>query len=254
MKKIIFVYIAAVLCVCSCKISDYEMRPVSHSELERYGCRLFAENVCAPLCLIELVYAFDEYMLLPDEEKEKNEMFYDKVSIVGDNVYSISDGRNGYIQCIVNTHGFSLSSGEMAWEISDLQVRVDVQSQGMSFDSYFSYTERFAVRSVGGSLELCIIKDEIEERNTLEVVLGLEEGNENGNQLLLVASGSERTADFRSVSATEPSLRVRRSSSGGWIFDGVFRYRTYRAGDEKMLDECSIIFKPGYLTKFEISR
>ncbi len=247
--KRIFGYIMALLAVSACQISSSEMPYISASDLENYGCRLFAKNVCAPLNVLEMVQALDEYLLLSDEEKENDGRFYGRVSILGDNVYDILDGC---IKCVVNTNGKSLSEDGSVWEILNLHVRVEISQLRDCY--YFDFDEDFSIGRSGNMLEYRTLGDGA-SANALEIMLPAALSGETDSSFTIAVSGTERTASFCAGFSVDSPMSVRRKYMDGlWLFDGTFRFNTYRVADNKALDNGSALFKPGYLTKFNVSR
>lgn len=250
--KRIFCYIVAVLAVSACRIQHCEMPSVSASDLEKYGCRLFARNVCVPLNMMELVRSFDEYLLLPDEEKENDGRFYNRISILGDNVYEVADCKS-CIKCIIDTHGISLSADGGAWKIVEPYVRVDISQLHYSYD--FDFDEEFSVSCSGDDFECRTVNGNVHSSNTLEMKISAAAQDGETVSFMIVASGSERTDSFGSEFSVDSPMSVRKNNMNGtWIFDGTFRFNTYRIAGNKELDVCSALFKPGYLTKFNVSR
>lgn len=239
------------LSISACKISECDVRPLSDSDLEAYGRRLFCENVCAPLCLMDMVLAFDEYLLLSDEEKEDNWMFYNKIYILGDNLYSISNASEGYVQCIIDTHGTSLMADGAVWEVRDAYGRIYGSAHGLFMD--YDFRGSYDIQRTGGGFELKYKEEEGYSPYALNVSLAI--GDDDENTVVISSAGYERTDAYScSFSVDSPMIAKKNTIRGEWFFDGTFRYTTCRVSDDKELDSCSFVFKPGYLAGFNANR
>lgn len=253
--KRIFCYILAVLAVSACMISHCEMPSVSDSDLRNYGSRLFAKNVCVPLNMMELAQAFDKYLLLSDEEKENDGRFYNRISILGNNVYEITDCKSS-VKCVIDTHGKSLSAEGGVWDIVEPHVRVEI-SQLQNYYNYnfdFDFDEEFAISMSGGNFEYRTVNN-AHSSNTLEMTISAAAQDVEEVEFMIALAGSERTDSFGSEFSVDSPMAVRKNNMNGmWIFDGTFRFSTYRIVDNKELDDCSFVFKPGYLAGFNANR
>lgn len=253
MKRILC-YAAAVLFTMSCRLSDTEIRPVTVQSLEDYGTALFAEHICVPLNIAELVTAFDAYLRLSPEEKEKDSRFYEKIVLLEENVYSVPHDKRGYIQCCIDTGGKTLDSGK--WRVTDLYVRVEEEVQGLRLNYAFTYFgDEFVAEMVDGSLHLYKASGNYGGmRKSIDFSVS-PAGDVEGGYLIRSAGNEVSEYGFRCEASTDgPMIMTLKDGNFGMAYEGTFGFSTFDKRGGKELDWCRIVMKPGFLTKFEFSR
>ncbi|MCX4336686.1 MAG: hypothetical protein K1V99_03690 [Bacteroidales bacterium] len=242
---------SAALCMMSCEMSYFEVSPLSSHDLENYGTVLFAEYVCAPLHVAELVTAFDAYLQLPEEEKQNDSCFYENIWRLDEGIYSLADSRSGYIECQIDTGEKTLASGK--WKITNLRVRIEDYAQGLNLFYTFYYYDEFVAELVDGALKLYNGSgSSVDAPKSINVSVTTAEDN----GYLIEAAGREKSdSGLGSVAETVKPMKVGiRKVDGRMEYDGVFAYSTFRYSDNRELDRCSLTLKPGYLTKFDTGR
>lgn len=254
--KRIFIALAAAVALVSCEVQDSQIRKDNSGELYNYTAGVCGNYVALPTELLETLLAFDQYMALPDADKESDPRFFGKVEQIDDNVYSLNDQWEWYIQCIFDTQGKSLHEDGAVWVIAALeasQLGGDEFLRGLHDYTLPAYTE-IRMTDVENSVWTVAYKDEF------ETVLKYK-GGEDGRDLWEVSaegtcfsSNPELTAQF-TTGATPLEVREKKVSEYGYhgnTYKGKFEVQTYKG--RMPLDYCRVTFRPGFTTQYETGR
>lgn len=121
--KRMFTMIAIALMALSCEVVERDMTPLGHSELTKYAGELYANSVVLPVKLAEFAISLDEYLTMPDEQKQENAGFYGKVRQISADVYQFEDN---YVSCTIDTEGNSVWDEGAEWKYLSFKSKANV--------------------------------------------------------------------------------------------------------------------------------
>lgn len=113
----------------SCEIVDRDIHPLGHDGLADYAGKLFSNSVLLPVELADVAIAIDEYLALPEEQKQEYNEF--TVRTISDGVYQVF---NKSISCTVDTGGYSVWEDCAEWKFLSFVATLD--SRPVMYDDY----------------------------------------------------------------------------------------------------------------------
>ncbi len=254
--KRIFIALAVASVLVSCEVQESKIRPQDSGELFNYASGVCGNYVTVPVELLELLLDFDEYMALPDKDREADPRFFGKVEQVDDNVYRFNDEWERPIQCTVDTQGKSLREKDAVWVLAFLDAWNFYEDDALTLYYDYSlpaYTE-VRMTDVENSVWTIAYKEDFEtvlKYKGQEDELDFWEVTSKGK---CQSGKAELTARF-STGDAPLEVRERKMSEYGYhgnTYKGNFELYTYM--DDKVLDYCLVTFRPGFTTQYETNR
>ena len=263
MKKIFALIAAAVVAasMISCEIADPYISPLGSEELKDYAGKLLSNSALLPVEMVDMAIDLDEYLVLPEEEKQKDKRFYGRLSVLGDNIYKVS--YSGF-SCIVDTGGRSVWENGAQWKFTEFVTWVYATGfgeGGWRTSITEDVTVTFTSDTVGEALlmvrvqmpaseALMALKSREEGLNTWNMaVRGVDTGNDG---LRAEYSSGEGTGDLKvtrrwAVDKENPVEKVMEKVCEGMFFVDIYN------GSQK-IDWVKLTLKPGYSSEYETSR
>ena len=219
-----------------------------------YASHKFGQYVVAPAEITEMLLEFDDYMKLPEAEKEKNTRFYGKIDVVYDNIYRFADNNEQYVYCTVDTKGKSLREEGTTWIFA--QARMTSPEEILNY-YYGEYTlPEFTQLTKTGENTWTMEYEDVFETEMKYM------GKDNGRDMWEIWTSGSLKSDigaWATISTGEQGMTMKEmmmasdSVYKGNAYGGVFRVDIYDK-DNKSLDFCHINFMPGFSTKYTTSR
>ena len=263
MNKIFALIAAAVVAasMISCEIADPVIRPLGSEELKDYAGKLLSNSALLPVEMVDMAVDLDEYLALPEEEKQKDKRFYGRLSVLGDNIYKVS--YSGF-SCIVDTGGRSVWENGAQWKFTEFVTWVYATGfgeGGWRTSITEDVTVTFSSDTLGEALlmvkvqmpaskALMALQSREEGLNTWNMaVIGVDIGN---NGLRAEYSSGEGTGGLKVtrrwvVDKENPGERVKEKVCEGMFFVDIYN------GSQK-IDWVRLTLKPGYSSEYETSR
>lgn len=258
MKTFRIMIIAAISAVMvSCEIDYDRIDGLNHSDLTYYADILFGNNVILPVEMAEFAIEFDEYLSMPDEEKQDSYRFFGKIRQVGPTLYSFSDDN---MSCTIDTKGVSVWQEGAEWEYAEFSVRPQIVGSPGGY-RYYSVSDNV------------IIKFEKDNIGDFQLMASLKSGIDNSFAMALISrednlykwnisgSGYDRGEDGLKAEFSAGNgngginIGERMSEDNSekeFICDGIFYVDIYNGADK--IDWCQIIFRQGYRVDYLSSR
>lgn len=253
MKKIL---LFTILCtaLAGCQVYSSSNTEVNSYDLMSYASHKFGQYVAAPAEITEMLLEFDDYMKLPDAEKEKNTRFYGKIDVVYDNIYRFADNNEQYVYCTVDTKGKSLREEGTTWIFA--QARMTSPEEILNY-YYGEYTlPEFTQLTKTGENTWTMEYEDVFETEMKYM------GKDNGRDMWEIRTSGSLKSDIGAwatfstgdqVLTMKEMMMASDSVYKGNAYGGVFRVDIYDK-DDKSLDFCQISFMPGFSTKYTTSR
>lgn len=263
MKKIFVLIAAAVVAasMISCEIADPDIVPLGRAELKDYAGKLLSNSALLPVEMVDMAIDLDEYLALPEEEKQKDKRFYGRLSMLGDNIYKVS--YSGF-SCIVDTGGRSVWENGAQWKFMEFVTWVYATGfgeGGWRTSITEDVTVTFTSDTVGEALLMAhVLMHSGQALMALEsreeglcawnmAVKGVDMGNDG---LRAEYSSGEGTGGLKVtrrwvVDKDNPVEQVKEKLCEGMFFVDIYN------GSQK-IDWVKLTLRPGYSSEYETSR
>lgn len=262
MKKIFSFITSAVTAamMMSCEISSGGIYELGRSELSDYAEVLFCNNVLLPVDMVDFAIDLDEYIALPEKEKEQSNRFYGNIRKISEGVYQFSDSK---VTCTIDTGGDSIWDDGAQWKFLEYSTRVFATGfSDPGWNAWITDEAKFTFNTDTVGDALLMVQAETVSGDLLMALKAREEGlcswnlsvegTDHGKNGLYAEYNSGYGTGCINIKERYTVNEYYNITAQEKICDGTFNVDIYD-GDSK-IDWIKIHLSAGYMTEYETSR